>query len=131
MSIVPKSDPKPSTFNVSSPQVIQKSRTLTPVKKLVPDPELMNLADDIRSLGSDQIEGEFTHGDGERCVMGALAVEKYGALDNYNAIVDRIQNTPILRAYWDRLATLNNSGHSFKEIANWVEGHAKALGRWI
>ena len=137
MSIVPKSTTKPSTFNLTMSPTIQKSRIPVHVKKFVPNQELMDLANDIRSLESHQIRHMFTYGrvgnkdNVHRCVMGALAVEKYGALDDYNDISRRIHDTPILMQYWHYLASMNNSGSSFAEIADWVEGKAKALGTWV
>jgi len=112
----------------------QKSKTF------IPDLQLLELADQIRDLKSEQIRNLFTDGDGRhRCVMGALMVEKYGVEDSGMAIRNYIPKIPFLYErsnkwiYWnltDTLASLNNGDRSFGEIADWVELQAFRYGEW-
>lgn len=95
-------------------------------------PELLELAEQIRNLKSEQIFNEFTDGEGHRCVMGALAVEVFDAEDNidsiknclYGLVRSKNEIKGLVYEMWCRLADMNNYGMTFDEIANEVEKKA-------
>lgn len=111
------------------------------LKQFVPDLELLEIAEKIRKLKSRQIANDFTHHDGSRCVMGALAVEFYDANDNYTSIMKTVNGMSVFHrtfeynkydelSLWWHLAERNNNGVSFHEIADWVEDLAHKHGEW-
>jgi hypothetical protein len=140
-----------------SQQLLTKQRQL-----FVPDQELLNISKQIRSLKSTQIMRSFTRNNGHdnnRCVLGALAVEFYGAPDTpeiianimkyafgkrpekysaglvyeemtVNGGVIKILPYKIEHTLYHKLVSMNDGGRTFSEIADWVELEAYKHGEY-
>jgi len=132
---------------------MEMSQELIQIKKFKPHQDLLELTDMIRYLKSEQIAGTFTYGynSNKRCVTGALAVEYFGSKDNNDDIINVIKDSwvskfkTIYKVIYDskegrtvqkvnlfsKLVSMNDSGRTFDEIANWTELEAYRYGTWI